>query len=97
MKSVQDTLYNWLTIKVVCDARPDDTAARDTLNLFEEMLADLNLSNIEVTTDVVMYYVSYQQGEETKKTRFPRELIEVMLQQINQEPGKYENYPIEKE
>jgi hypothetical protein len=97
MKSVQDTLYNWLTIKVVCDARPDDTAARDTLNLFEEMLSDLNLSNIEVTTDVVMYYVSYQQGEETKKTRFPRELIEVMLQQINQEPEKYENYPIEKE
>lgn len=97
MKSVQDTLYNWLTIKVVCDARPDDTAAKDTLNLFEEMLADLNLSNIEVTTDVVMYYVSYQQGDETKKTRFPRELIEVMLQQINQEPEKYENYPIEKE
>ena len=97
MKSVQDTLYNWLTIKVVCDARPDDTAARDTLNLYEEMLADLNLSNIEVTTDVVMYYVSYQQGEETKKTRFPRELIEVMLQQINQEPEKYENYPIEAE
>ncbi|MCM3114084.1 hypothetical protein M3610_02115 [Neobacillus sp. MER 74] len=95
MKSVQDTLYNWLTIKVVCDARPDDTAARDTLHLFEEMLADLNLSNIEVTTDVVMYYVSYQQGEETKKTRFPRELIEVMLQQINHEPEKYENYPIE--
>ncbi|MBV7503881.1 hypothetical protein KW850_01195 [Bacillus sp. sid0103] len=97
MKSVQDTLYNWLTIKVVCDARPDDTAARDTLNLFEEMLAELNLSSIEVTTDVVMYYVSYQQGEETKKTRFPRELIEVMLQQINQEPEKYENYPFEEE
>jgi hypothetical protein len=97
MKSVQDTLYNWLTIKVVCDARPDDTAARDTLNLFEEMLTELNLTNIEVTTDVVMYYVSYQQGEEMKKTRFPRELIEVMLQQINQEPEKYENYPIEAE
>jgi len=95
MKSVQDTLYNWLTIKVVCDARPDDTAARDTLNLFEEMLADLKLTNIKVTEDVVMYYVSYQQGEETKKTRFPRELIEVMLQQINQEPEKYENFPIE--
>jgi hypothetical protein len=95
MRSVQDTLYNWLTIKVVCDARPDDTAARDTLNLYEEMLADLNLSDIEITTDVVMYYVSYQQGEETKKTRFPRELIEVMLNQINQEPEKYENYPID--
>ncbi|MEY2191373.1 hypothetical protein AB7942_01390 [Neobacillus sp. BF23-41] len=95
MKSVQDTLYNWLTIKVVCDARPDDTAARDTLNLFEEMIADLQLLNIEVTKDDVMYYVSYQQGEETKKTRYPQELIEVMLNQINQEPEKYENYPIE--
>ncbi|MEH7483614.1 hypothetical protein V7157_21615 [Neobacillus drentensis] len=95
MKSVQDTLYNWLTIKVVCDARPDDTAARDTLILFEEMIADLQLSNIEVTKDDVMYYVSYQQGVETKKTRYPQELIEVMLNQINQEPEKYENYPIE--
>jgi predicted helicase len=97
MKSVQDTLYNWLTIKVVCDARPDDTAARDTLNLYEEMIADLHLSNIEVTKDDVMYYVSYQYGEETKKTRYPQELIEVMLNQINQEPEKYENYPIEEE
>jgi hypothetical protein len=95
MKSVQDTLYNWLTIKVVCDARPDDTAAQDTLNLFEEMIAELHLSNIEVTKDDVMYYVSYQQGEETKKTRYPQELIEVMLNQINQEPEKYENYPID--
>jgi hypothetical protein len=97
MKSVQDTLYNWLTIKVVCDARPDDTAARDTLNLFEEMIADLHLSNLVVTKDDVMYYVSYQQGEETKKARFPQELIEVMLKQINQEPEKYENYPIDEE
>lgn len=95
MKSVQDTLYNWLTIKVVCDARSDDTAARDTLNLFEEMLVDLHLSNIEVTKDDVMYYVSYQQGGETKKARFPQELIEVMLKQINQDPEKYENYPID--
>ncbi|WP_066252492.1 hypothetical protein [Neobacillus drentensis] len=95
MKSVQDTLYNWLTIKVVCDERPDDTAAKDTLNLFEEMITDLHLSNLVVTKDDLMYYVSYQQGEETKKARFPQELIEVMLKQINQDPEKYENYPIE--
>jgi hypothetical protein len=97
MKSVQDTLYNWLTIKVVCDARPDDTAAKDTLILFEEMIADLHLSNLVVTKDDLMYYVSYQQGEETKKARFPQELIDIMLKQINQDPKKYENYPIEEE
>jgi hypothetical protein len=96
MKSLQDTLYNWLTIKVVCDARPNDTAARDTLNLFEEMLtSEHHLFNIEITTDEVMYYVSYQHGEETKKTRYPRELIEMTLDQINKDPERYENYPLE--
>ena len=54
-----------------------------------------HLTNIEVTTDEVMYYVSYTHEGETKKTRFPREFIEVMLNQINQEPDKYCNFPIE--
>jgi hypothetical protein len=98
MKSLQDALYNWLTIKVVCDARPDDTAARDTKDLFEEILtSEHHLSNIVITKDDVMYYVTYQQSEETKKTRYPLELIEVMLNQISQEPEKYENYPIEED
>lgn len=96
MKSVQDALYNWLSIKVVCDARPEDTAARETLDLFDDMIMnEHHLTNIEVTTDEMMYYVSYIQGGETKKTRFPRELIEVMLNQINEEPDKYCNFPFE--
>lgn len=97
MKSLQDVLYNWLTIKVVCDARPDDTAANETLSHFEELLTEHQVSNIELTNDDVMYYVSYQQGEEQKKNRFPRELIDIMLNQINKEPEKYENYPIEED
>ena len=28
MRSVQDALYNWLTIKTVAEARPDDSAAK---------------------------------------------------------------------
>jgi hypothetical protein len=96
MNSVQDALYNWLSIKVVCDARPEDTAARETLDLFDDIiLNEHHLENIEVTTDETMYYVSYIQGGETKKTRFPRELIEVMLNQINEEPDKYCNFPFE--
>jgi hypothetical protein len=94
MRSVQDALYNWLTIKVVFDARPDDTAAKDTTELFEEILKnEHHVSNIEVTTDEVMYYVSYQEGGETKKTRYPREYIEVTLNSINQHPDRYQNYP----
>lgn len=96
MKSLQDALYNWLTIKVVCDARPEDTAAKETLEFFDDMLTNQHhVSNIETTTDEMMYYLSYQQGEEIKKTRYPRELIEIMLDQINNEPEKYENYPTE--
>ena len=29
MRSVQDALYNWLTIKTVAEARPDDSAKRN--------------------------------------------------------------------
>lgn len=95
MKSLQDSLYNWLTIKIVCDARPDDSAAKETLDLFDDMLiSQHHVSEIEITTDDVMYYVSYKQNGENKKTRYPRELIEIMLNQINQEPEKYVNYPI---
>ncbi|AZU61381.1 hypothetical protein [Neobacillus mesonae] len=96
MSSVQDVIYNWLTIKVVCDARPDDTAAVETKKHFEEMLSEHKISNIDITTDDVMYYVTYNHEDESKKTRFPRELIEIMLNQINSEPDKYVNYPEEK-
>jgi len=95
LQSLQDALYNWLTIKIVCDARPDDKAAKETCDFFDEMLTTQHhVSNITTTTDDMMYYVSYQQGEETKKARYPRELIEIMLDQINLEPEKYEDYPI---
>lgn len=94
MKTLQDTLYNWLTIKVVVDERPNDTAAVDTEKMFYEMLVeDQGLKNIEVTTDAVMYYVHYDLEGERKSSRFPRELIEVMLNQINESPERYANYP----
>lgn len=96
MRSIQDALYNWLTIKVVCDARPEDTAAQETLELFDDIITNEHkLSNIEITTDEMMYYVSYVHDGEMKKTRFPRDLIEVMLNQINEEPDKYCNFPFE--
>ncbi|MEK3989418.1 MULTISPECIES: hypothetical protein [Robertmurraya] len=94
MKSLQDTLYNWLTIKVVVDERPDDSAAVDTEKMFYDMLVeDQGIQNIEVTTDAVMYYVHYDLDGERKSNRFPRELIEVMLNQINESPERYANYP----
>ena len=98
MNSVQDALYNWLTIKIVSDARPDDTAATETKQLFDEILTNEHqVTNIEITTDEHMYYVTYHHGGESKKTRFPRELIEITLNQINLNPEKYPNYSVEEE
>lgn len=94
MNSLQDNLYNWLTIKIVSDERPNDTAAVETEKMFGEMLIqEHGLTNIVIEKDEVMYYVHFDQNGERKKSRFPRELIEVMLNQINSEPEKYVNYP----
>jgi hypothetical protein len=96
--SLQDTLYNWLTIKVVCDARPDDTAANETLDLFDKsLLEEHKVTDIEVEKDEPFYFVSYTVNAERKKQRYPIELIDIMLNQINQDPDRYENFPIEED
>ncbi|WP_409305287.1 hypothetical protein [Peribacillus sp. SCS-155] len=94
MRSLQDAVYNWLTIKVVCDARPDDTAAADTLNLFQQLLQDEHhVASIKVNREEPFYFVDIQtKQEEHKKLRFPIELIDVMLEQMIAEPEKYKNY-----
>ncbi|CAG9619862.1 hypothetical protein [Sutcliffiella rhizosphaerae] len=93
MRSIQDTLYNWLTIKVVFEARPEDKSAKDTMELFEGiLLEDHKLSNIIVTKEEPMYFVAYEKDGERHKVRFPIELIDVMLEQIQNEPDKYINY-----
>ncbi|CAM3693484.1 hypothetical protein [Mesobacillus zeae] len=96
MRSLQDSLYNWLTIKIVSEARPEDSAARETAELFESILVEeYGVKEPEVTTDEEMYYISVMTKGETKKYRFPRELIEVMRDQISSEPEKYVNFPEE--
>jgi hypothetical protein len=96
MSTLQDALYNWLTIKVVAEVRIDDVAAQDTANLFYEILTeDHGLSNIIVEKDDEMYEVHYLIKGEQKKSRFPVELIDVMLEQMEAEPEKFKNYPTE--
>ncbi|SEN31259.1 hypothetical protein SAMN05192533_11168 [Mesobacillus persicus] len=94
MMSLQDKLYNWLTIKVVVDARPEDTAANDTKEMFERLLLEEHgISHPVVTKDEIMYFINIERNGEPKTYRFPRDLIEVMLDQITEEPEKYVNYP----
>ncbi|MCQ6275123.1 hypothetical protein JMM81_09130 [Bacillus sp. V3B] len=94
MKSVQDAIYNWLTIRVVCEERPGDLAAVETEEMFWTILEDEHgLSNVTIDKDEVMYYITYMKDGESSKARFPRELIDVMINQINEEPEKYKIYP----
>ena len=93
MKSLQDALYNWLSISVVSDARPDDTAARETTEMFRRLLeTDYKLTSVEVASDEEMYYVKYMgNGQEGMKS-FPRELIDCIINSMNEHPDRYKNY-----
>jgi hypothetical protein len=95
MKTIQDALYNWLTIKVVCDERPEDMAAKETEEMFREMLEeDHQVKDIVVTQNDLLYFVSYLKEGRENKTQFPKELIDVMINQINDSPERFRNYPL---
>ncbi|WP_027408274.1 hypothetical protein [Anoxybacteroides tepidamans] len=95
MKSLQDAFYNWLTIQVVADARPNDRAAQETASFFREILKnDFRVANVEVQKEDAMYLIHYEKEEQQKTMRFPAELIEALLEQIENEPDKYMNYPM---
>ena len=84
MKSLQDALYNWLSIKVVHDARPEDHAAKETVHTFYQILEkDYQINSIQVEAQEELYYVHYEQNGTQGKFRFSRELIDCILDSIN--------------
>lgn len=93
MKSLQDAIYNWLTIKVVCDARPDDAAAKDTEKTFYRLLQEeYDVSEMQIEQEEELYFISCHVKDEKHTYRFPRELIDCMLDSINENPDRYRNY-----
>jgi len=91
MKNLQDAFYNWLSIKVVSKARPNDKAAQETLAYFDSVLKEdyqvEEILQLEETEDI--YYVHYMIQGEKKSMRFPKDLVDFMLQAIEKEPHKY--------
>lgn len=83
-----DALFNWLQIKVVADARPDDKAAVDTRDFFEEILReDHKVTSLAVNQDDTMYRIRYQVEDGSAKTQmFDRESVEQLLEAIESEP-----------
>ena len=96
MNSVQDAIYNWLTIKIVVDHRPEDTAANETALWFEHTLQEkFGLTDYQYKKQDGRYIVTYTKDESINEFRFPEDLVEVMLNQILQNPEHYRNYPSE--
>jgi hypothetical protein len=85
---LQDALFNWLQMKIVSDARPEDGAAKETLDFFWIILAeDHHLSDIEVgIEDGEKLFVQYVVNGESKKQIFDRERAEQLLTDINSNP-----------
>ncbi|MCQ6558292.1 hypothetical protein [Paenibacillus mendelii] len=83
-----DTLFNWLQIQVVAQARPDDQAAADTRDFFELMLTeDHNIAGLRIEkTDETMIHVRYEQEGRSKLKMYPREVGEQLLVDINSNP-----------
>jgi len=85
---LDDALFNWLQIKLVADARPNDRAARETLLFFEQiLLEDHGLESFAIgKRDDTMYHITYVSEGKTKMRMFGREEAEQLLSDINANP-----------
>lgn len=93
MNSVQDAIYNWLTIRVVVDHRPEDHAAQETVEWFEKTLKEEHsLADFQYIKQDQWYFVNYYKESQQHELRFPVDLIEVMLNQIQEFPERYNNF-----
>jgi hypothetical protein len=85
---LQDALFNWLQMKIVSDARPEDGAAKETLDFFGIILSeDHHLSEIIAgIEDESKLYIQFLVDGERKKQLFDRERAEQLLTDINSNP-----------
>ncbi|WP_027414465.1 hypothetical protein [Aneurinibacillus terranovensis] len=84
---IENALLNYLQIKIVADARPDDTAARNTSDFFYSILVeDHKLEALEYTRDDTMYHVRYTAGGKQKTRFLDRLAVEQLLASIQAEP-----------
>lgn len=86
--NLRDALYNWLQMRIVADARPDDRAALDTLDFFEQILTeDHGLTSFGIAEkDDSTIQVRYEAEEISKLMIFDREETEKLLADIRSNP-----------
>jgi hypothetical protein len=79
-----DALFYWLQMKLVSEARPQDTAAAETVRFFAQILAeDHGVTSFDVVSmDDAKIHVSYRQPDGSSRTVwFDREAAEQLLHQ----------------
>lgn len=83
----EDALANWLQIRLVADARPEDRSAADTASFFEEILREDHLAGeLSYRAEEDSYLVSARFADEWYHRRFDREEAESLLAAIQSEP-----------
>jgi len=85
---LEDALFNWLQIRIVAEARPEDLSAKNTVDFFEEILQeDHKLSDIRMeSVGDDLLQVCYDIEGTTYKKSFDREMTEQLLHEINANP-----------
>jgi hypothetical protein len=85
---LHDALFNWLQIKLLADARPEDEAARQTARFFEQMLSeDHQIDSVRIAAnDAAAYIVEYVNSGIAKRQKFDREAAEALLRAIESDP-----------
>jgi len=85
---LQDALLNWLQIYIVAEARPDDGAAVQTKQFFEQILQeDHHLTEFHVALkDEEYIQVDYVRDGELFSQQFDRAFSEQLLIDINSNP-----------
>jgi hypothetical protein len=86
--TLQDALFNWVQMAIVAEARPEDQAARDTRDFFEQILREdhgLTAFHIEQKDDT-MLSIRYEHEGKSKKQMFDRETTEKLLDDIRSNP-----------
>ncbi|MGZ9585043.1 hypothetical protein [Paenibacillus marinisediminis] len=85
---LRDALFNWLQMDVVARQRPQDGAAKETLDFFAAILKeDHSLTHVEaVLTDEDTYTITYLSNGEHSEVRFDRTNAEQLWQDIESNP-----------
>lgn len=84
---LDDALFNWLQIKVVAEARPEDRSAVDTEQFFRDILReDHHVTELSYSKDDTMYILHYTIGEKRNMQMYENEAVEQLLEAIQNEP-----------